>query len=221
MKVVDVTEMNYLSTDRNASGEPTPRGEVCLKGNTIFTGYYKSEEKTKEAIDSDGWLHTGDIGMILPNGSLKIIDRKKNIFKLAIGEYIAAEKIENIYSRCRYVLESFVYGDSLQHYLVGIFFVVNEAHILELAKANNIVGTIDEVLDKPELIKKFLEEINKKGKEEKLQSFELVKKAKLQKDSFGVQDLLTPTAKLKRFNAKKAYETHINRLYEEGKKDGL
>jgi len=113
MKVTDVAEMNYLSTDKNDEGEPTPRGEICLKGPGLFSGYYKTPDKTAEAIDSTGWLHTGDIGQINPNGSVNIIDRKKNIFKLAIGEYIAAEKIENIYSRVKLIAEAFVYGDSL------------------------------------------------------------------------------------------------------------
>lgn len=82
-KLVDVPEMNYTSKDKDNEGNDYPRGEIYLRGHTIFRGYFKDEAKTKETIDEDGWLRTGDIAGILPNGGVKIIDRKKNIFKLS------------------------------------------------------------------------------------------------------------------------------------------
>lgn len=89
--------MHYLHTD------PNPRGEVCFFGTGIMSGYFKNPEKTEEAFSdpetkvNNGWMHSGDVGMVLPNGAVKIIDRAKNIFKLSQGEYIAPEKLENIY----------------------------------------------------------------------------------------------------------------------------
>ena len=74
-----------------------------LRGDIVFGGYLNLDSTTKEVLEPDGWFHTGDIGEILPDGSLKIIDRKKNIFKLSQGEYIAVEKVEATFSKSEYV----------------------------------------------------------------------------------------------------------------------
>ena len=86
----DLPEMGYSHTNS------PPTGEVCIKGHQVTKGYFKNPAKTAEAFHGD-WFMTGDVGQLNPDGSLKIIDRAKNIFKLSQGEYIAPEKLENVY----------------------------------------------------------------------------------------------------------------------------
>lgn len=82
-KLVDVPEMNYTCNDVDEFGQSSPRGEIWTRGPGVIPGYYLNEEKNKEAFTPDGWLVSGDIGQLIgPEKRLKIIDRKKNIFKL-------------------------------------------------------------------------------------------------------------------------------------------
>uniref|UniRef100_A0A668TQ26 Arachidonate--CoA ligase n=1 Tax=Oreochromis aureus TaxID=47969 RepID=A0A668TQ26_OREAU len=205
VKLVDVAEMNYLA----ANGE----GEVCVKGPNVFQGYLKDPDRTAEAIDKDGWLHTGDIGKWLPNGTLKIIDRKKHIFKLAQGEYIAPEKIETIYVRSDPVAQVFVHGDSLQACLVGI--VVPDPDFLPIwAKKKGFEGSYSELCDNKDVKKAILEDILNLGKEAGLKSFEQVRDIVLHPEMFSIQNgLLTPTLKAKRTELRSCFREQIDELY--------
>uniref|UniRef100_A0A8C0FTN3 Arachidonate--CoA ligase n=1 Tax=Bubo bubo TaxID=30461 RepID=A0A8C0FTN3_BUBBB len=203
IRLKDVEELNYFAS----KGE----GEViCVKGPNVFKGYLKDEEKTTEALDQEGWLHTGDIGKWLPNGTLKIIDRKKHIFKLAQGEYIAPEKIENIYIRSDPVAQIYVHGDSLQAFLVGI--VVPDSEVMPgWAKKRGFDGTYAELCKNKVSI---MEDMVRLGKESGLHSFEQVKAIYIHSDMFSVQNgLLTPTLKAKRPELRDYFKKQIEELY--------
>uniref|UniRef100_A0A8C4UL10 Long-chain-fatty-acid--CoA ligase n=1 Tax=Falco tinnunculus TaxID=100819 RepID=A0A8C4UL10_FALTI len=205
IKLDDVEEMNYYSSNNE--------GEVCIKGPNVFKGYLKDPEKTAEAIDKDGWLHTGDIGKWLPNGTLKIIDRKKNIFKLAQGEYIAPEKIENVYIRSAPVAQVFVHGESLRSFLIGI--VVPDPETLpEFAAKLGVKGSYEDVCKNPAVKKAILEDMVRLGKEAGLKSFEQVKDLYIHTEMFSVENgLLTPTLKAKRTELVKIFQKQIEALY--------
>uniref|UniRef100_A0A8C2YHM9 Long-chain-fatty-acid--CoA ligase n=1 Tax=Coturnix japonica TaxID=93934 RepID=A0A8C2YHM9_COTJA len=202
IRLKDVEELNYFAS----KGE----GEICVKGPNVFKGYLKDEERTSEALDQEGWLHTGDIGKWLPNGTLKIIDRKKHIFKLAQGEYIAPEKIENIYIRSDPVAQIYVHGDSLQAFLVGI--VVPDAEVMPgWAKKRGFDGTYEELCRNKKAI---MEDMVRLGKESGLHSFEQVKAIYIHSDMFSVQNgLLTPTLKAKRPELRDYFKKQIEDLY--------
>lgn len=103
IKLADAPAFGYLASDR--------KGEICVKGEVCISGYFRDPEATKSLIDADGWLHTGDLGEILPNGNLRVLERAKNAFKLANGEFVAPERIEGAYGRSPYVLNVYVHGD--------------------------------------------------------------------------------------------------------------
>ncbi|CEF99823.1 AMP-dependent synthetase/ligase [Ostreococcus tauri] len=210
IKLVDVPDMRYTHQDR-----PHPRGEIWVRGPSVFVGYYKNEEETNAVLDSDGWLRTGDIGTFLPGGRLKIIDRKKNIFKLAQGEYVAPDKIEQIYARNRFVAQSFVYGDSLQAHLVAIV-VPDEEVLLPWAKTSADLSKLDfkSLCAHPKVKKHILDSMVRTGSEAGLKGFEQVRAIELSPELFSVENgLFTPTFKLKRPQALERFKHSIDAMY--------
>ncbi|XP_068644422.1 long chain acyl-CoA synthetase 4-like isoform X1 [Aristolochia californica] len=205
-----VPEMGY---DANSS---TPRGEICIRGDTLFSGYYKREDLTKEAL-VDGWFHTGDVGEWQPNGTMKIIDRKKNIFKLSQGEYVAVENLENIYGLVPEIDSIWIYGNSFESFLVAV--VNPNVQALERwAEEKGISGDYTALCSNLKAKEYILGELNKTGKAKKLKGFELVKAIHLEPEPFDMErDLLTPTYKKKRPQLLKYYQNVVDELYKSAK----
>lgn len=205
VKLVDVPEMEYHSSNN--------QGELCAKGPCIFKGYLKAPDKTAEVLE-DGWLHTGDIGEWTKEGTLKIIGRKKCIFKLSQGEYIAPDKVENIYNKSPFVAQSFVHGYSIKSCVVAIV-IPDEEILMKWAKENDVKGTFNELCQMQEVEEMIFKDIIAKGKEANLASFEQVKRIHLHSELFSVENnLLTPTFKSKRFVIQKTFSDEIERMYE-------
>jgi long-chain acyl-CoA synthetase len=136
IKLVDVPEAGYKTTNT-----PNPQGEIWIRGPVITKGYYKNEKVTKETLTDDSWLQTGDIGEWRQNGTLSIIDRKKNLVKLSNGEYIALERLESVYKSTLFVSNICVCANSYQSRPVALIAPV-EARLRELAKEKNL-GNLD------------------------------------------------------------------------------
>lgn len=199
--------MKYFNTD-----DP-PTGEICIRGLCVFNGYYKDPERTKEVIDEDGWFYTGDIGKWNKNGTLSIIDRIKNIFKLSQGEYIAVEKLETIMGTSKYVARLWIYGDSFKDALVAVV-VVNPESVTTWARENGIPGDIKTLVKDKRVNEMILKDLEKVAKEEQLQGFEFVKVIHLISEEFESIGATTPTLKLKRSILLQHFKKEIEEMYD-------
>ncbi|KAJ2355770.1 medium-chain fatty acid-CoA ligase faa2 [Coemansia erecta] len=210
VRLRDVPEMNYFSTDK-----PYPRGEILLRGKNVFAGYYNDAEKTAAALDGD-WLITGDIGTLKSDGNLQIIDRRKNILKLAQGEYVAVEHLETIYSIQKLLQNIFVHGDSLQSTLVAVVVPDPEPFLPWARKiTGNRSATLEELCKSEEVVGALLVELRKLGREAKLQGFEIIREVYVDPVPFDIETngLLTSTFKLKRNIARDYYRQQIDEMY--------
>jgi len=205
-------EGNYRVTDK-----PRPRGEIIIGGNNITAGYYKLPEKTEEEYFNDDqgrrWFRSGDIGQIEPDGTLRIIDRKKDLVKLQFGEYVSLGKVESVLKNCDIVENVCIYGDSKKSYVVALVCPDRPA-LTRLAGRIGKKGTPEELCQDRDITGAVLRELVNQGKIGKLQKFEIPGAVHLCTDLWTPDSgLVTAAFKLKRRPLQDFYQEHINRMY--------
>ncbi|CAF0845807.1 unnamed protein product [Rotaria sordida] len=206
IKLIDVPNTNYRSNNN--------QGEICIRGPIVFKGYYGDEEKTRETIDKGGWLHTGDVGEWTSNGSLRIIDRVKHIFKLSQGEYIAPERLEDGYIRCRWVAQIFVDGISSESTVVAIV-IPDEEYVRSKFRTTNPNISFEDLCKDEKLKEIILADLKQLAKEYKYQYYETVSNIHLHPELFLQENgLITSTFKTRRTIARQYFQHIIQSLYE-------
>jgi len=188
-------------------------GEILAKGPNIMKGYYKNEAETKLAIDSEGWFHTGDIGEFIENRFLKITDRKKEIFKLSSGKYIAPQMIENKLKSSFLIEQAMVIGENKKH--PSALLVPNFNYLHFWATKHKVhFKTNKDLVQTKEVTARFQQEINEINKS--LGVHESIKRFKIVCEEWSSATReLSPTLKLRRNYITKKYQHIINTIYNE------
>jgi fatty acid CoA ligase FadD9 len=193
-KLVDVPDLGYFSTDR-----PYPRGELLIKSETMFPGYYKRPEVTADVFDADGYYRTGDVVAELGPDQLKYLDRRNNVLKLSQGEFVTVSKLEALFVDSPLIRQIFVYGNSARSYLLAVVVPTEDA------LANQDADTL-----KP-LITESLQDIALAAG---LQSYEIPRDFIVETTPFTLENgLLTGIRKLARPKLKEYYGDRLEQLY--------
>ncbi|KAK5578657.1 hypothetical protein RB653_008330 [Dictyostelium firmibasis] len=203
-KIEPLPSFGYYPTDL-----PHPRGELVVKSSTMAAGYYKNAQLTSESFEG-GWFKTGDVVELLGVRKVKIIDRIKHAFKLANGEFVTPEPLENNFvSLC--IGQIFIYGNSLKTFLVAI--VKPSQDCLKQLGLQDL--PIDELVDNPTLKSKLLSEINIISKEKKLANYEIPKIITIDFTEWTIENkLITGSGKFNRGELYKFYKNKIDNMFE-------
>ena len=187
-------------------------GEILTRGPHVMKGYFNNPEATREAIDAEGWLHTGDIG-VLEDGFLRITDRKKDIIVTAGGKNIAPQPLENRVKTNKYVSQAVMIGDKRKFPIMLV--VPNWDQLERWAKLRNIIWTDRrQLMAMPTIQKKMEKEVFEELSG--LAHFEMPKKIALLEHDFSIErGELTPKLSVKRRVIDQAYKDVIDRLYAE------
>eukprot|EP00121_Abeoforma_whisleri_P016992 Awhi_evm1s15574 len=218
LKLSDWVEGGYLASDKDKDDIKMPRGEILMAGSHIAQGYFGLDEKTAEdfVADENGkvWFHTGDIGQIHDDGCIQIIDRKKDLVKLAMGEYVSLGKVEAVLKGVGLIENVCVYANSLERYAIAVV-CPNVVEAKKIAASNNIsFETMKDIYTNEAFYKAMMKAIADEGKKMKLQRFEIPTKVHITDVEWTADnDLVTSALKLKRNNINKHYEEELKALY--------
>jgi long-chain acyl-CoA synthetase len=192
-------------------------GEILVRGPNIMKGYYNKPEATREAIEPDGYFHTGDIGVV-EDGYLKITDRKKDLIVTAGGKKVAPQPIEGMIKKNKYVANAVMLGDQRKFPILLI--VPQYEHLEPWAKRRNLAYKDHrEMLGLPEVKAKMEREVM--APLAGLAKYEMPKKVLLLEHDFTIESGdLTPTLKVKRRVVEKKYQRQIDALYQEAETEG-
>ena len=187
-------------------------GEICVKGDSIMPGYYKNPEATAEAIDKEGWFHTGDIGEMVQGKYLKITDRKKEIFKTSGGKYVAPQLVENKLKESAFIEQCMVTGEGQK--FPSALIIPEFAALAVWCKQNDIeVNGPEDMIANKQVVAKLEEEVRMTMAA--VAKYEQVKRFVLLPRLFTIADgEITPTLKLKRKQIYAKHEAAILALYE-------
>jgi long-chain acyl-CoA synthetase len=186
-------------------------GEILCKGPNVMIGYFNDPVLTKSAFDNDGWFHTGDIGCLDENGFLMVTDRKKEIFKLSNGKFIAPQLIENMFKESAIIDQIMVVGEHEK--FASAIISPDFKHFAELRQANKIsFSDPGELIRLPEIISIFNSEIEKINK--RLSAYERINRFRLVPDEWSpVTGEISPTLKLRRQFISNKYKEIIDQIY--------
>jgi long-chain acyl-CoA synthetase len=186
-------------------------GEIMVKGDNVMQGYYKDPEKTKEAIDKEGWFHTGDIGELDETNMLRITDRKKEIFKLSGGKYVAPQMVENVFKESMFIEQLMVIGDNQK--LTAALIVPNFEYLYKWCFLHHITyRDNNDLVRKTKVIDRYQEEVDKYNK--MLGHTEQIKIFRLVSENWTPETgELAPTLKLKRKVIAERYQEMIDEIY--------
>ncbi|XP_056631183.1 long-chain-fatty-acid--CoA ligase 4-like isoform X2 [Diorhabda sublineata] len=212
VRLTNWDEGGYYVTDK-----PNPRGEILLGGDIVSKGYYKNFEKTNEDFFEENgvrWFRTGDIGEFDSDGSLRIIDRKKDLVKLQSGEYLSLGKIESQLTTCSIIDCVCILAEPTKSFCVALV-VANQERLLNLATRKfNLNKTFEELCDDQNITKDILVQIKKHAKNVMLEKFEIPERITLVKEVWTPDSgLVTATLKLKRKAIEQYYSETIKKMY--------